>query len=128
MDTDSAFESIERDISDRLAKFTKGGRIPVRISEANPFRLTELTKLEEKAKIEPEFADYLSTWDQDLLSRVSIVDEDLDDPDSSITEVGYEDMPPREYMLRYYVREYEDDIQLPPSAIQFMPPLNESVH
>lgn len=127
MDAEAALQSIEKDIVDRLDSFIKLGKVPVRVSEVNPLRLTEMDKLEEKAKAEPAFADYLSTWDQDLLSRMTIIDEELDDPHGAASEVGYEDMPPRDYMLRYYVREYEDDIQLTPGQLQLMPPTIETI-
>jgi hypothetical protein len=125
MDTNSVVRSIEKDIIARLDKFIKGGRIPVRVTETNPLHLCTQEQIEEKTKAEPEYADYLSTWDHDLVNRMTITDEDIDNPDEQQIEVGYQDMPPRDYMLRYYIREYEDGIDVP-SGTFFVQ--NESVH
>lgn len=129
MDTESALQAVEKDIIDKLEKHLKAGNIPTRVSEVNPLRLTSMEALEQRAKDDASFAGYLSTWDNDLVTRMTIIDEDptLPDDGQEVEEMSFADMPPTNYILRYYVREFEDGIEMPAEVSPFLS-LSNAVH
>jgi hypothetical protein len=113
MNVEAVGRSIEKDITSRMSKFCKNGNLPVRVVETNPFRLTEYDQLQETAKEDEQFAKYLTSWDDTLVNRLTIIDEGLENEDDEMAETSFADMPPKDYILRYYVREYEDGLAIP---------------
>jgi hypothetical protein len=127
METDATLNSIEADMLSRLDPFIKSGRIPVRITETNPLRVAEYEALEERAKNDEEYAYYLSTWENDLISRMSIIDEGRVDGNDEIEQASFHDMPPADFILRYYIREYEDEFEVTPQQASLMS-ISHAVH
>jgi len=126
MDKESAFYSIEQDIINKLDGFMKDGNVPIRVSETNPLNRHSYEELEEKAKDDQDLASYLTTWDTDLVGRMSVIDENVES-DEELEETTFSDMPPKDYILRYYIRRYDDGIEISEDAMSLIT-INDFVH
>ncbi len=106
----SMYMSLEDDIVKKLKK-VKAKDAMVRVNETNPYRLAPPELLEARGLEDEEFKEYLETWEEDTLCRVTCTTEDIDTDDD-----GELFAPPEEFLIRYHVREFDDGLELPPDS------------
>lgn len=113
-DQPSVYASLERDIGAKMKKvISKNPDIELtKISEINPVHMNSPQDLEARKAEDKEYADYVDTWDMDLLCRVTCTVEELEvDEDGDLVNL------PEDFIFKYYVRSFEDGIELPKGAL-----------
>jgi len=110
----SVYASLERDIGAKMKKvINKNPDIELtKISEINPVHINSPKELEERKALDIDYANYVDTWDIDLLCRVTCTTEELiTDEDGDLVNL------PEDFIFKYYVRSFDDGIELPKGAI-----------
>lgn len=113
-DQPSAYASLERDIGSKMKKvISKDPDIELtKISEINPVHVSSTIDLEARKAKDHEYAEYVDAWDMDLLCRVTCTTEELTlDDDGDLVDL------PTDFIFKYYMRSFEDGIDLPKGAI-----------
>jgi len=134
-DQPSAYASLERDIGAKMKKvISKDPDIELtKINEINPVHVSSAVDLEARKAEDQEYAKYVDAWDMDLLCRVTCTTEDLIlDEDGDLVNL------PTDFIFKYYMRSFEDDIELPKgvtvsvesftSTIQWASKLHKNTH
>lgn len=109
-DQNSVYASLENDIRAKMKKvINKNPDIELtKISEINPIHVSNSKELEERKAQDKDYATYVDAWDMDLLCRVTCTTEELEtDDDGDLVNL------PTEFIFKYYVRSFDDGIELP---------------
>lgn len=106
----SAYASLELDITKKMKRIVELNKSIelTKINEMNPYHLNSASEIEQQQKADKRFAEYLETWDHDVLCRVTCTTEECD-----MDEEGDLIALPEEYAMKYEVKSFEDDLAAP---------------
>jgi hypothetical protein len=109
-DQGSVYDSMERDVAAKMKKvITKDPNIELtKINELNPSHINSSEDLEARKAEDKEYAEYVDSWDTDLLCKVTCTSEELEvDNEGDLVSM------PKDFIFKYYVRSFDDGIVLP---------------
>ena len=120
----AAYQAIDEDLAarakgifgeDKAAAITK-------VTEMNPLH-TNTTEYLEARQEDPKFAEYLATWDEKTVGRVTCTTEELIfDDDGDLVDL------PKEFVFKYYVTAFEDGMAAPEGTLVVMDSPSAALH
>lgn len=105
---EAAYHALESDIKERVAKLVKKHGSITRVNEMNPLHSGEPEELEQAAKDDADVEEYLNGWSEDVLTRITVITDDVDEDSSPI------DMKDvlEHFVVRYELCDYDDEINI----------------
>lgn len=111
-DTDSCFEALDRDLNSKVEllgvkQLKTGTGTLTSINETNPIHSNTPEAIEEYKKENPDYDEYLETWDDNEMMRLTFTTEEFD-----------EERPPvitdeKAMLFRYTMVALEDEMVIP---------------
>lgn len=108
-DSAACLEALHTDLNRKveLLKISKSKNAVTSINETNPMHSNSAEDLEKFKKENPEFTDYLDTWGDDEVVRMTYTTEEFDEEAPPIINDEHA------MIFRYIIHEFEDYIEVP---------------
>jgi hypothetical protein len=109
----AAFKAIYEDIAARTNAILSGDKTAAisQVTEMNPLDANTPEDLEARQE-DAKLAEYLATWDEKTVGRVTCTTEELIfDDDGDLVNL------PEEFIFKYYVTAFEDGMEIPEGTL-----------